>query len=201
MNPVRQIFHDAFETVGATKAGRLLGYKVRPLTMWHMAMLHRLDGEMQTTDRASSYWLMTQVLRWPALCRNWRLRLALAEPGILNIRAWCATRMLVRDYDGFEAALERYWEIWFPKPPTKGESTEIGEDGEQKKSPKKGSATPWFLLVVCELMELGFSHDEAWSLNPGYALHLLWANRERAGMDTPLIDEESAAALQEIGAW
>ena len=112
MNPVRQAFHDALDTLGAKKAGRIAGYKLKPLTMWHLSMLHRLDGELSESDKVSSLWLVLQVLRWPALSRNWRLRLALAEPGFGNIRAWAAVRAIMRDVEGIEKQMERYWEIW-----------------------------------------------------------------------------------------
>lgn len=201
MNPVRQTFHDAFEALNSKKAGKLAGYQVRPLSMWHIAMLHRLDGELEQSDRVSGNWLIIQVLRWPPLCKDWRLRLAMAEPGWFNLRAWLSVRQIMRDLDGFEAKLKQYWELWFAKPPTKGETKEVDESGQQKKSPKKGVTSPWFMLVICELLDLGFSHDEAWKMNPGYALHLLWANRERGGAETPLIDEDTAQILQEMGAW
>lgn len=201
MNPVRQVFHDAFDTLYSKRAGRIAGYKLRPLTIWHLSMLHRLDGELKESDKVSSLWLIIQVLRWPPLSRMWRIRLALAEPGFLNIRTFIAVKRIFRDLDGTEKRLEKYWAIWFPKPHTKGEESTADESGQQTKKKSKGINMPWFLLVVTELMSLGFSHEDAWKMNPGYALHLLWCNREREGSETPLIDEETAAALEEIGAW
>ena len=176
---------DAFAESVFHARHRVLGRRLRPLTLWHCWMLD-----------FSGSWLAgraEELTREDAVLAVWLCSLRPRLPGALPRMRWWARLRLARAAARVPLPLLRAQMAAYLADHAAPPVVFTSDSSRPVKS-------PWYLYLAAVLMRhAGFDERKAWATGSGYARHLALGVVEAEGKDIPLVSETEAAALVEAG--
>lgn len=196
-NPVHEALHSALEGGAPDFSRRVLGLRLRRLTLWHLRALHLLkhplaygahEGRLPDQGFESLYTAALACTVKPGGPVGNKLRRRL-RPGLRQkIRASRAFRRYMADPLAEFEAFRTYWDDYFSLPPMG-----TTKDGETMRN------VSWFVLTTALRVHLGLSEAEAELCPPGRAFAEILCAREELGRHVTLVPEEEIRSRRLAG--